>query len=210
MATTAPFSTATYPVQLDVQRAPSQSRITNFPLFIGTLIRAILVIPHFIIFYVLWIPILLGHFLATFAILATGRYPQSLFGWYTGPVRWSLNVYAYLASLTDAYPPFGGAQRPLHPVQFQVDYPLRSSRLLNFPFIGFLIKYILLIPHLIALYALGIAFEAIWFIAAFAILFTGSYPVGLHDFSVGVMRWGVRVYGYLFGVTDRYPPFSLS
>jgi hypothetical protein len=160
---------------------------------------------------VIWIPLALGAFLAPFAILFTGRYPRALFGWYTGPVRWIGNVYAYLTSVTDRYPPFGGSQRPDHPVRFSVEYPERSSRLLNLPlFVGFFIKYILLIPHLVALYVLGIAFAIVWFIAPFAILFTGAYPDSLHAFSVGVLRWGIRVYAYLLGVTDRYPPFSLS
>jgi hypothetical protein len=48
-------------------------------------------------------------------------------------------------------------------------------------------------------------------IAWFAILFTGTYPRGLFDFVVGVLRWTNRVTGYAFIlVTDQYPPFRLS
>ena len=51
----------------------------------------------------------------------------------------------------------------------------------------------------------------VWVIAWFAIMITGSYPQGLFNFVVGVMRWGVRVEAYmLLLTTDRYPPFSLS
>ena len=42
-------------------------------------------------------------------------------------------------------------------------------------------------------------------------MITGSYPRGLFNFVVGVMRWGVRVEAYmLLLTTDRYPPFSLD
>ena len=47
-------------------------------------------------------------------------------------------------------------------------------------------------------------------IALFAILFTGSFPAGMHKFMVGVCRWCTRVNAYLYALTDKYPPFSMS
>ncbi len=72
-------------------------------------------------------------------------------------------------------------------------------------------KWLLAIPHFIALALLAIiAFFAV-VVAWFVIIFTGRYPRGLFDFVVGVGRWAVRVQAYAFLlVTDRYPPFSMS
>jgi hypothetical protein len=47
---------------------------------------------------------------------------------------------------------------------------------------------------------------AAWFI----ILFTGAYPAGLYDFSVGALRWRLRVEAYLLLLVDEYPPFSFT
>jgi hypothetical protein len=66
------------------------------------------------------------------------------------------------------------------------------------------------IPHLIILWALGIAWVVTTVIAWFAILFTGRYPEALYDFGVGVFRWGIRVEAYLLLLTDAYPPFSFD
>ncbi|MEE9261860.1 MAG: DUF4389 domain-containing protein, partial [Dehalococcoidia bacterium] len=95
---------------------------------------------------------------------------------------------------------------PGYPVNIQgtLDEPI--SRWL------FLVKLLLIIPHLIVLVFLWIGFIVVSVIAFFAILFTAKYPRGLFDFNVGVLRWSWRVGFYSYNAlgTDRYPPFSLA
>ena len=93
---------------------------------------------------------------------------------------------------------------PDYPVRLEIDYPPRLSRLLIF------VKWLLAIPHFIALYVLQIAAFFALVIAFFAVLITGRYPRALFDFIVGVERWRARVAAYLLLETDAYPPFSLS
>ena len=75
-----------------------------------------------------------------------------------------------------------------------------------------LIKLLLIIPHVVVLIFLWIAYVHLTIYVLFVILFTGKYPRGIFDFNVGVLRWTWRVafYSYSALATDRYPPFSLS
>ena len=95
------------------------------------------------------------------------------------------------------------AAAPAYPLRYDVEYPEELSRWLIF------VKWLLVIPNLIIVWALGYAVSAVTFIAFFAILFTKRYPRGLFDFVVGVHRWTNRVNAYANLLRDEYPPFSL-
>jgi hypothetical protein len=93
---------------------------------------------------------------------------------------------------------------PDYPVRLEIDYPDRLSRLLIF------VKWLLAIPHFIALWFLTIVAYVVVIISWFAVLITGSYPPGLFNYVVGFERWRARLGAYLLLATDRYPPFSLA
>jgi hypothetical protein len=72
------------------------------------------------------------------------------------------------------------------------------------------IRLIMVVPQAIVLCFVDIgAFFAViaaWFVA----LFSGRLTGGLREFIAGALRWNLRVQGYLFFLTDTYPPFTLG
>jgi len=136
-------------------------------------------------------------------ILFRQKYPRWWFDWNLQLLRFSNRVTAYLGLLDDRYPSTDEEQA------VHLDLPYPDARQLNrwLP----LVKWLLAIPHYIALFFLVIGAVVAVIVAWFAILFTGRYPRGLFDYVVGVIRWSNRVTGYaMVLVTDEYPPFSLE
>jgi Domain of unknown function (DUF4389) len=67
----------------------------------------LLAIPHYIVLFFLDIAAFVVVIIAWFAILFTGRYPQGMFRFVEGVVRWNNRVIGYALTLvTDRYPPF--------------------------------------------------------------------------------------------------------
>jgi hypothetical protein len=137
-------------------------------------------------------------------ILFRQKYPRWWFDWNLNLNRFLFRVSAYLGLLRDEYPSTDEDQS----VHLEVVYPDAKTGLNRWlP----LVKWFLVIPHIIVLCFVDIAAYVCVIIAWFAILFTGRYPRPLFDFVVGVIRWQARVvwYAVLFA-TDKYPPFSIE
>ena len=193
------------------------------------LVKWLLAIPHYIVLFFLWIAFIVLTIVAFFAILITGRYPQGIFDFNLGVLRWTWRVsfYSYGALGTDRYPPFTLSEAPDYPATLDIAYPERLSRGLV------LVKWWLLaIPQYIVVgIFLGGAGSAAgeaedwggshwWYgggligilvlFAGIALLFMARYPRGLFDLVLGLDRWVARVVAYASLMTDAYPPFRLD
>jgi len=91
-----------------------------------------------------------------------------------------------------------------YPISIDISYQKKLSRLTTF------FRAFMVIPHVIVLWALGIASGVGAFVAWWAILFTGKYPKWAFTFVAGYVRWYARVTGYYLLLTDKYPPFSIE
>ena len=185
-----------YPVAFDVHYPQELSRWLIF-------VKWLLAIPHLLILYALSAAASVVTFIAFFAILFTGRYPEELFTFVVNVNRWTENVYAYVFLLRDEYPPFSW-EAGRYPVTYEVAYPEELSRWLIF------VKWLLAIPHFIVMFLLFIGQGLALFIAFFAVLFTKRIPEGLFNFVVGADRYRTRVGAYVNLMRDEYPPFSMQ
>ena len=69
-------------------------------------LRLIYAIPQIIVVLLVGIAWAITVIIGWFAILFTGRYPEGLYTFGAGYMRWSLRVQAYLLLMRDEYPPY--------------------------------------------------------------------------------------------------------
>ncbi len=72
------------------------------------------------------------------------------------------------------------------------------------------LRMIWVIPQAFVLLLVFIAAFFVLVFGWFGALLTGRLPTFASEFLAGAIRWGTRVSGYFFFLTDEYPPFSLD
>ncbi len=163
-------------------------------------------LPHIFILLFIAIASQVLTFIAFWAILFTGSYPESFFEFQVKVFRWNTRLNARLWNLCDGYPAFGLSAEDDF-VKLEIPYPDRLSR--GHALVKVLFGWLYCaLPHIFVLYFRLLATFIIQFIAFWVVLFTGEYPAGMHKFVVGTIRWSLRLNLYLGLMTDEYPPFS--
>jgi hypothetical protein len=183
-------------VTFKAEYVEKRSRLTTF-------FRLLLAIPHIFVvfFYVLAAEIVV--FFAWFALLFTGRYPQGMYDFVAGALRYSTRVCGYVFLLSDEYPPFSGDPASPYPVDLNIAPPKAEYSRLKVLF-----RIILLIPVYIISYAMQIVAQVGALLAWFAIVILGRQPKGLQDMTVLGVSYQQRAYSYFFLLTEDWPPFT--
>jgi hypothetical protein len=170
------------------------------------IVNWLLALPQWIVLYVLGIVAFVLWVVSLFVILFTKRNP--FVGFQTMYLRYYWRVASFAGFLRNEYPPFDFATTDsavvADPAVVNVDDPGDMNRVLGF------VKWLIALPHYIVLWFLELGVLVVLVINFFIVLFTGRWNEAMREFVVGVARWHIRVYGYVFLLTDKYPPFSLQ
>lgn len=199
-----------YPVNVDVDYGNGQRSRGLAVLGILFPLKALLAIPHY---FVLWF-VGLGAFVAAYVgywqIGLSGNLSSGIARYLHNYLGWSTRVTAWIAGWRDEYPVFA-MEQPDYPARVVVTEPdLKRNPGLGWAGVVFVLKAVLLIPHFLVLYFVGIAAGIAGWIAYWIVAFTGEYPKGIFDFTVGTIRWSVRTQAWLVSITDEYPPFTIQ
>ena len=209
MGETFTTSGAGYPVQFDTDYGDgTRSRglaVTGILYFIKNL----LALPLGFLGFFLGLAAAFVAYVGYFVVLFTGRMPEGMHRFISGAIGWTARLYAWLFSLTDTYPPF-----ELHPAAYEAQFtaePGDLERSRGWAAAGiFFLKFLLALPHLLIIGVLQwVGALAAW-VGYWIIAFTGELPESLHRFLDGVIRWSVRAWAWIAGLTDDYPPFALE
>lgn len=193
---------SSYPVQLTY---PESNKVANW----RPLAHWLMVIPHYIINYVLTIVAEVMLVISWLIIVITGKLPEGIANFLVMAIRYSTRMNGFFVGLTEDYPPFTFDSVADDPGDYSISLSIQPqlegrNRLTVF------FRIIMAIPLLIVAIVYGFIMAILMILAWFAVLVTGSYPEGMRNFVIGASRYFTRLTVYVFLLTDEYPPFDMS
>ena len=188
-----------YPISYEADFNPMPNRWTTF-------FRYIVAIPWFVVAAFWGLLYYVTVFLAWLLVTILGRYPEWLYNFNAGYVRFTVRYNAWLYLQTDQWPPFGLADDPSYPIRVNIAPPAeRQSRLKAF------FRLILALPVIFVLgYGTAFATLAVAWVAWLTIVFRGYLPQWINDVLTALHGFQARVLGYTAILTDDYPPIGLE
>jgi hypothetical protein len=171
--------------------APSHhNRLTTF-------FRLILLVPLYLVNYLYAIGAYIVAFIAWWAILFTGRYPEGLYRFAAGYLRYSTRMISYAMLAVDVYPPFSGEPQPAYPAHVEVPDRLeRYSRLKTF------FRMIYIIPAYLVVAVLGIGLYFATLVSWFTIVIAARDPFSsFKQFAIG---WVLKFAALFLLVVETY------
>jgi hypothetical protein len=163
--------------------------------------RLIVAIPWLIVLYVYAYVGAVLAVVAWFALVFTGQYPETLYRWNSGILRYGTSISGFMHLVTDAWPSFGWSQDPNQPQQVLYAPPAAKQSRLKVAF-----RLILVLPLLVVSWAINYVGIGIAVASWLTIVFRGYQPRWIFDTSVWVINFQLRVGAYLGLLTDVYPP----
>jgi hypothetical protein len=188
-----------YPVQYEADFNTEPNRWTTF-------FRPLLAIPWIIVALFWGLLFAFTHVIAWVAIIILGRYPEWLFNFNAGVVRFGVRIGAWFYLQTDEWPPFGITDDPAYPIRLNIaPRPERQSRLKA------LFRLILALPvALVVSYGTRVILAGLFVVAWLTIVFRGYMPEAIHNALTFVNGLDARVIGYIAFLTDDYPPIGIE
>jgi Domain of unknown function (DUF4389) len=183
-----------YPVTYEADYLKERNRLTTF-------FRLIVAIPWLIVGIFYGIAAFVVAFIAWFALLILGRYPEGMYNFVGGVLRFSMRVSGFVSLQTDAWPSFGINDDPAYPIRVRFNPPAaKQSRAKVF------FRLILLFPVMVLSYAMSYLMQGVVAIAWLTIVFRGYQPAAIHNALAYVLGWNTRVNAYALLMRDEYPP----
>jgi Domain of unknown function (DUF4389) len=188
-----------YPVTFAAENpGEGRNRLTTF-------FRLLIAIPWLIVGGIYGFVAYLAAIGAWFSIVFTGAYPEGLYNFVSGYIRFLGRLYAYIYLLTDEYPPFNGEVDPAYPVGVGTPPALAEYDRLKTG-----LRLIFGIPVLLLSYVQALIAEVVALIGWFAILFTGNMSDGFFNPIRSATAYQTRAAAYFLLITEDWPPFSLE
>lgn len=125
-------------------------------------------------------------------------------------LRRILSFGACYMDIVEELPLYSGRKDIDYPLQYEVTYPLRYSRILAALRLSVVGIVLITLPHILMLAILSIGSIPICIAGLFSVLIKKTWPNILFDSIVKYWNYASNVLSYLIGLVDKYPKFKFE
>ncbi|MBE9373028.1 DUF4389 domain-containing protein [Saccharopolyspora sp. HNM0983] len=179
-----------YRQEVDVHPPERQRRWT-------VLLRLLLLVPHQVVLFFLFIAGFVVVIIGWFAALALGRLPKWAADFLSLLVAYQIRVTASSMLLVDTYPPF-----VVDDENYPVRVDIRPSSMSRWTV---LFRVVLIIPAALLSMFVSYGWATLGFFVWLTVLITGRTPRPVFDANAAVLRFNLRVNAYSNLLTGAYP-----
>lgn len=170
----------------------------------------IVLIPHFLVSSVYSLLSWILGMLNGLVILFSGNSLDDFTEIQENSLRYALSIASNASDIFERAPSFAGRKEIDNPLQFNIIFPLRYSRLLAFLRLSLIGIFLVALPHVILLTVLSLGVIFIHFAGLVSIIVMKRWPGFLFDFMVRYYRYATNVISFLTGLVDKYPSFRFE
>ncbi len=182
---------------------------------IGALLRLlglylISMIPHFIVMLVyILLSSILG-FINQIVILSTGRCVDDFALIIENTLRYFFYIKTNVTGIVEDRPVYAGREYLDHPLQMNITYPIKYSKLFAVLRLSIVGITIIMLPHLILMMLMTITVPFVYLAGIISVIVTMRWPNILFIYLTRYFRYLARISSFTTGLTDEYPRFKFD
>ncbi|HDP79405.1 MAG TPA: DUF4389 domain-containing protein, partial [Spirochaetes bacterium] len=143
-------------------------------------------------------------------ILLTGESQEDYSEMQEKTLRAVVSLAACASGIVEEMPSFTGRKNIDYPLQLNIIYPVRYSRVFAFLRISIVGMVLIMLPHLLLLTLLTLGALLIYIAGMISVLAVRKWPTILFDFMSRYYGYLSGVLAFMVGLVDRYPSFRFD
>jgi len=195
-------------VNFSIDYSLSYSRFGAVLRLIG--LYTLAMVPHLIVLMVYGVLSTILGFFNWLIILLTGYGDEDFAEIQEKTARYMLSIAACASDIIEDYPAYAGKKNIDYPLQLNVVYPVRHSRVLAFLRLTVVGIVIAALPHLLLLSLLSLGAWLITIAGLVSIIAVRKWPGVLFDFMRRYFNYAANVFSFVTGIVDKYPSFRFE
>ncbi len=167
-------------------------------------------VPHVLVFLVYFVLSSLVGFLNWLVAAFTGYTEEDFTEVQEKTLRYMISLSASASGVVEDMPAYAGRKDIGYPLQLNVIYPVRYSKLLAVLRLSVAGMVIMMLPHLLLFTLLSLGAGLVSLVGVLSVVISKKWPTALFDFMVRYYGYASALFAFMAGIIDKYPSFRFE